>query len=205
MPGSPPPARREGQLSQQPSAPRDRRGRGSRPEQEQDGRSARSKQAARYTRAGRNTQADRNKQASRNKQADRGPSRSRRLKDRLLTAFCVLAAIAVAILGLSRGNPRAAAIGAGIFLGYALLHAVMRRLEPTARLVSGLTSDENERLVHYKATRTAGQTALGLAVVGIAMSMFPRWDTGLWIAGTALLILASFVVGLWWFGRDTDH
>ncbi|WP_109472476.1 hypothetical protein [Ornithinimicrobium cavernae] len=126
-----------------------------------------------------------------------------RLKDRLLTGLCVLAAVAVALFALSRGNPRAAAIGAGLFLGYAVLHAVMRRLEPAARVVSGLGADAREQLIHYRATRTAGQTALVIVAVGVAMSLFAKWDTGLWIAGSAMAVLASFVVGLWFFSRES--
>ena len=126
----------------------------------------------------------------------------RRLKDRLFTGLCVLAAFVVAFFALSRGNPRAAAIGAGLFLGYAVLHGVVRRLEPAARMASGLGADERERLVHYRATRTAGQTALALAAVGIAMSLFARWDTGLWVAGSAMAVLAAFVISLWFFGRE---
>lgn len=125
-----------------------------------------------------------------------------RLRDRLILIGCVLAAVAVAVLGLSRGNPRAAAIGAALFLGYAVLRTVVRRLEPAARMVSGLGADEQERRVHYLATRTAGQVALGLAVVGVALALFPRWDAGLWIAGTALVIIVAFIGGLWWFGRN---
>ncbi|USQ80351.1 hypothetical protein NF556_01415 [Ornithinimicrobium faecis] len=124
-----------------------------------------------------------------------------RLRDRLFTGLCVLAAFGVVFLALSRGNPRAAVIGGGLFLGYALLHSVVRRLEPTARLVSGHEADGAERLAQFRATRTAGQTALLVAVVGVALSLFADWDTGLWIAGTAVLVVASFVVALWWFGR----
>lgn len=131
-----------------------------------------------------------------------GPRRRRpRLRDRLFTGLCVLLALAVVVLALSRGNPRAAAIGGGLFLGYAVLHSVVRRLEPAARLASGHEADAAERLAQFRATRTAGQTALVIAVVGVALSLFADWDTGLWVAGTAVLLVASFVVALWWFGR----
>ncbi|HLS44385.1 MAG TPA: hypothetical protein VK045_03020 [Ornithinicoccus sp.] len=129
--------------------------------------------------------------------------RPARLKDRLFTGLCVLAAFAVAFVALSRGNPKAAALGAGLFLGYAVLHSVVRRLEPAARLVSGHEADAQERRAQFRATRTAGQTALVLAVVGVALSIFGDWETGLWVAGTALVVLASFVVALWFFGRST--
>lgn len=125
-----------------------------------------------------------------------------RLRDRLVTGLCLVAAVAVVVLALSRGNPRAAAIGAGLCLGYAVLHAVARRLEPAARLVSGHEADDAERLAQFRATRTAGQTALLVAAVGVALSLFMDWDTGLWVAGTAVLVVASFVVALWWFGRS---
>lgn len=124
-----------------------------------------------------------------------------RLRDRLFTGLCVLAACAVVLLALSRGNPRAAAIGGGLFLGYALLHAVVRRLEPAARLATGHEVDAAEQLAQFRATRAGGQTALAVAVVGVALSLFADWDTGLWVAGTAALVVASFVVALWWFGR----
>lgn len=130
-----------------------------------------------------------------------GPRRRPRLRDRLFTGLCVLLALAVVALALSRGNPRAAAIGGGLFLGYAALHSVVRRLEPAARLASGHEADAAERLAQFRATRTAGQTALLVAVVGVALSLFADWDTGLWVAGTAVLLVASFVVALWWFGR----
>ena len=124
-----------------------------------------------------------------------------RLRDRLFTGLCVLLALAVVLFALSRGNPRAAAIGGGLFLGYAVLHSVVRRLEPAARLTTGAEADAAEQLAQFRATRTAGQTALLVAVVGVALSLFAGWDTGLWVAGTAVLVLASFVAALWWFGR----
>lgn len=124
-----------------------------------------------------------------------------RLRDRLFTGLCVLLALAVVLFALSRGNPRAAAIGGGLFLGYAVLHSVVRRLEPAARLTTGAEADAAEQLAQFRATRTAGQTALLVAVVGVALSLFADWDTGLWVAGTAVLVLASFVAALWWFGR----
>lgn len=115
--------------------------------------------------------------------------------------MCVLGAFVVAFFALSRGNQKAAAIGVGLFLGYAVLHSVVRRLEPAARLVSGREVDDQERLAQFRATRTAGETALVLAVVGVAMSLFTDWEAGLWVAGSALLVVASFVVALWSFGR----
>lgn len=132
------------------------------------------------------------------------PARRRtpRLRDRLFTGLCLLAAGAVVLLALWRGNPRAAVIGGGLFLGYAVLHAVVRRLEPAARLATGHEVDTAERLAQFRATRTAGQTALVLAVAGLAMSLLGNWDAGLWVAGTAVLVVASFVVALWWFGRS---
>lgn len=129
------------------------------------------------------------------------PKRRRRLKDRLFVGLCVLAAVAVVLFALSRGNPRAAAIGGGLFLGYAVLHSVVSRLEPAARLVTGQEADHAERLVQFRATRTAGQVALLIAVVGVALALFADWGTGLWVAGTALVVVASFAAALWWFGR----
>jgi len=109
--------------------------------------------------------------------------------------------VAVVLFALSRGNPRAAAIGGGLFLGYAVLHAVVRRLEPAARLVTGHEADDADRLVQFRATRTAGQVSLLVALVGVALALFAEWSTGLWVAGTAVLVVASFVGALWWFGR----
>lgn len=131
----------------------------------------------------------------------RAPRRPLRLKDRLFTVLCVLAAVAVVFLALSRGNPRAAVIGGGLFLGYAVLHSVARRLEPAARLVTGHEADAAERLAQFRATRTAGQVAVAVALVGVALALFGDWGTGLWVAGTASVVVASFVVGLWWFSR----
>lgn len=113
----------------------------------------------------------------------------------------MLAAFAVVFLALSRGNPRAAAIGGGLFLGYAVLHSVARRLEPAARLVTGHETDAAERLAQFRATRAAGQTAVMIAAVGVALALFANWGTGLWVAGTAIVVVASFVVALWWFSR----
>lgn len=126
-----------------------------------------------------------------------------RLKDRLLVGLCVLAALAVVLVALSRGNPRAAAIGGGLFLGYAVVHSVARRLEPAARLVTGHEADQAERLAQFRATRTAAQVALLAAVVGVALTLFADWDAGLWVAATAVLVVASFVAALWWFGRSS--
>lgn len=129
------------------------------------------------------------------------PARRRvRLRDRLVTALCLLAALAVVLLALSRGNPRAAAIGGGLFLGYAVLHGVARRLEPAARLLTGQEADEAERLAQFRATRATGQAALLLALVGVGLSL-AGWEDGLWVAGTAVLVVVVFVGALWWFGR----
>lgn len=132
------------------------------------------------------------------------PRRPLRLKDRLFTALCVLAAFAVVLLALSRGNPRAAVIGGGLFLGYAVLHSVARRLEPAARLMTGHGADAAERPAQFRARRTAGQVAVAIALVGVALALFGDWGTGLWVAGTAILVVASFVVGLW-FASRTDR
>lgn len=137
---------------------------------------------------------------SRTGSAPRGRRRPR-LKDRLFVGLCLLAAVAVAALGVARGNPRAAAIGAGLFLGYAVLHSVVRRLEPAARLVTGQEADHAERLAQFRATRTAGAVALIIAAAGLALALFADWGTGLWVAGTAGIVLVSFVTALWWHSR----
>lgn len=128
-------------------------------------------------------------------------ARRARLKDRLFTALCVLAAVAVALAGLSRGNWRAALVGAVLFLGYAVMHSVTRRLTPAARVLTGHEADDRERLAQFRATRLAGQVALATAAVGVALALFSGWDTGLWVAGAVLLVVAAFVLGLWLHGR----
>jgi hypothetical protein len=123
------------------------------------------------------------------------------LKDRLFTTLCVLAAAAIAVIGISRGNLRAGLVGAALFLGYAVLHGVTRRLVPTARMLTGSEADERERLAQFRATRLAGQVALGLAAVGVVLALTAEWQTGLWVAGSALAVVVAFTAGLWVFGR----
>lgn len=125
------------------------------------------------------------------------------LKDRLFTALCVLGAGVVLVGGLARGNPRVALVGAGFFLGYAVLQSVTRRLTPAARLVSGHEADHAERMAQFRATRLAGQAALLVAAVGLALELGVGWAPGLWVAGTALLMVAAFVGGLVWFSPRT--
>ena len=108
------------------------------------------------------------------------------------------------LLALWRGNPRAAVIGGGLFLGYAVLHAVAGRLEPAARLTTGHEADAAERLAQFRATRAAGRTALLVAGIAVALALWADWGPGLWVAGTAVLLVASFVWALWWFGRVRD-
>ena len=120
-----------------------------------------------------------------------------RLKDRLFTALCTLGALVVLVAGLSRGNTKVAIFGALFFLGYGVLHSVTRRLTPAARLLSGSEADHAERLAQFRATRTAGQVALGIALVGLVLEFTLQWEPGLWVAGTALLVVAA----LWFFSR----
>ncbi|QFG69682.1 hypothetical protein [Ornithinimicrobium pratense] len=121
------------------------------------------------------------------------------LKDRLFTALCVLGAVVVLVGGMARGNPRVAVVGAVFFLGYAGLQSVTRRLTPAARLVSGSEADHAERMAQFRATRLAGQVALLVAGVGLGLELGVEWGPGLWVAGTALLVVAVFVMGLAWF------
>ena len=125
-----------------------------------------------------------------------------RLKDRLFTALCTLGAVVVLVAGFSRGNTKVAIFGALFFLGYGVLHSVTRRLTPAARLLSGSEADHGERLAQFRATRTAGQVALGLALVGVVLELTLQWEPGLWVAGAALLVVAAFVGGLWFFSRS---
>lgn len=125
-----------------------------------------------------------------------------RLKDRLFTLLTTLAAAAFFIVAISRGNVRVAVVGALFFLGYGLMHSVTRRLEPAARLVTGSETDRAERLAQFRATQAAGQVALVLAAVGIALDFTIDWEPGLYVAGTALLVLAAFVGALWFFARQ---
>jgi len=124
-----------------------------------------------------------------------------RVKDRLFTALCLIVAIAVLVVGFSRGNSKVALGGAGIFLGYAVLHWAARRLTPGARLVIGSEADAAERMVQVRATRLAGQVALALLV--LAVLWWVLWDSraALWVAVACALVLASFVGGLVWFSR----
>lgn len=126
---------------------------------------------------------------------------SPRLKDRLLTWLTTLGAVAFFIVGISRGNVRVAVVGALFFLGYGVLHAVIRRLEPSARLVTGREADQRERVAQFRATQLAGQGALAVAALGVLAEFSVQWEPGLYVAGTALLVLAFFVGGLWFFSR----
>ncbi|WP_151526432.1 hypothetical protein [Serinicoccus kebangsaanensis] len=125
-----------------------------------------------------------------------------RLKDRLFTVLTTLAAVAIFVAGISRGNTRVAVLGAAFFLGYGVLHAVTRRLEPAARLLTGSEADRAEAMAQFRATRLAGQGALLIALVGVILEFTLQWAPGLWVAGTALVVLALFVGGLWWFSRQ---
>lgn len=124
-----------------------------------------------------------------------------RLKDRLFTALCTLGALVILVAGFSRGNTKVAIFGALFFLGYGTLHSVTRRLTPAARLVTGSETDHAERLAQFRATRLAGQAALLVAAVGVALELAVQWEPGLWVAGTALLVVAAFVAGLWFYSR----
>lgn len=115
---------------------------------------------------------------------------------------CVAGAVVVGLLGVSRGNWRAALVGAVLFLGYAVMHSVARRLTPAARVITGHEADDRERLAQFRATRLAGQVALATAAVGVALALFNGWDTGLWVAGAVLLVVVAFVLGLWLHGRS---
>lgn len=125
------------------------------------------------------------------------------LKDRLFTLLCYAGAAAVLVIGLSRGNPRAAFIGAGVLVGYAVLQGVSRRLTPGARLLTGSEADERERRVQVQATRLAGQVALLLAAVGVLLALLLDWDEGLWVAGATMLVVVAFVGGLWFYHRSS--
>lgn len=127
------------------------------------------------------------------------------VKDRLFSLLCLLAAALVLVVGFSRGNPKVAFGGAAILMGYAVLQSVARRLTPGARLLVGSEADDAERLVQFKATRLAGQAAVGMAVVGVALSIFWEWDVGLWVAGACGLVLASFVGALVFYSRTAQN
>lgn len=127
-----------------------------------------------------------------------------RLKDRLFTLLCLVAAGAILVAGVSRGNLRVGLIGMAFFLGYAVLHSVTLRLTPAARLLSGDEADARERLAQFRATRLAGQVALGIALVALVLEFTIQWEPGVWVAGTCLVVLAAFVGGLWFFSRRRD-
>lgn len=124
-----------------------------------------------------------------------------RVKDRLFTLLCIVGAAAILIFGFSRGNPRVALGGAAILLGYAALQSVARRLTPGARVLMGSEADAQERLVQFKATRLAGQMAIVLTLLGVAIAVLWDWNVGLWVAGACSLVLVSFVAGLVYFTR----
>lgn len=124
-----------------------------------------------------------------------------RLKDRIFTLLCVVAAAAVLVIGISRGNARAGLVGAAVFLGYAVVQAVARRITPAARLLTGREADDREILAQYRATRLAGQVALAVAGAGVVLGLATGWDGGLYAAGAATLVVAAFAGGLWWFAR----
>ncbi len=126
---------------------------------------------------------------------------SPRVKDRLFSLICLVAAAVVLVVGFSRGNPRVALGGAAILIGYAVLQSVATRLTPGARLLVGSEADAQERLVQFKATRLAGQTAVGIAIVGVALSIIWNWDVGLWVAGACGLVLSTFVGALVYYSR----
>ncbi len=126
-----------------------------------------------------------------------------RMKDRLFTALCIVGAGVVLVLGFSRGNPRVALGGAAVLLGYVALQALARRLTPGARLVMGSEADAAERLVQFKATRLAGQVAIGLTILGVLVAALWDWGPGLWIAGACATVVLTFVAGLVAFSRST--
>ncbi|MDO5740524.1 MAG: hypothetical protein Q4P07_10295 [Ornithinimicrobium sp.] len=124
-----------------------------------------------------------------------------RLKDRLFTLLCTVAAAAILVAGFSRGNAKVAIVGAGFFLGYGVLHSVTRRLTPAARLLTGEDADVAERLAQFNATRMAGQAALAIALVGLILEFTIQWPPGVWVAGACLLVVATFVGALWFYSR----
>lgn len=122
-----------------------------------------------------------------------------RLKDRLFSAVSTLGALIILFVGFSRGNPKVAIFGALFFLGYGVLHSVTRRLTPAARLVTGHEADQAERMTQFKATQLAGQVALLIAAIGVVLELTLSWPPALWIAGSAMAVVATFVLGLWFF------
>jgi uncharacterized membrane protein len=129
------------------------------------------------------------------------PSRPR-LQDRLFTLLTTAGAAAFFVVGMSRGSTRVAVLGAVFFLGYGVLHSVTRRLTPAARMLSSSEADDAERLAQFRATRTAGQVALGVAGLGLVLDLALQWPPALWVSGTALLVVAVFVAALWFYGRQ---
>ncbi len=123
------------------------------------------------------------------------------VKDRLFTLLCIVAAAVVLLFGFSRGNPRVALGGAAILLGYAALQTVARRLTPGARMLMGSEADAQERLVQFKATRLAGQVAIGFTLLGVVFAVIWNWNAGLWVAGACATVLLTFVGGLLYFTR----
>lgn len=124
------------------------------------------------------------------------PRRKMPLKHRIFIALCFAAAVVVLVFGLSRGNPKGALISAGVLIGYALLQDVSMRLTPTARLVSGQEADGAERMVHYTATKQAGQAAMVVAGVGAIGLLVLDWAPGLWLVVASGAIVLTFVVSL---------
>lgn len=124
---------------------------------------------------------------------------SPRVKDRLFTLLCLIAAVAVLVIGFSRGNPRVAIGAAAVFMGYAVLQSVARRLTPGARMLMGSEADAQERFIQFKATRLAGQVAISLIILGVTLSLFWDWNVGLWVAGACSLVLGAFLGGLVFF------
>lgn len=125
-----------------------------------------------------------------------------RLKDRLFSLLCTVGAAAFLLAGASRGNLKVGVVGAAFFLGYGVLHALTRRLTPGARLLTGSEADQAERLAQFRATRLAGQAALALAATGVVLELTTGWAPALWVAGTALAIVAVFTGALWFHGRS---
>lgn len=119
----------------------------------------------------------------------------------MFSLLATLGAVVVFVVGMSRGNTRFAVVGALFFLGYGALHAATRRLTPGARLMTGDGADAAERLAQFRATRLAGQVALGVALLGLVLDLVLQWEPGLWVAGSSLVVVAAFVAGLWAFGR----
>ncbi|MGD8199051.1 hypothetical protein ACQE98_00135 [Ornithinimicrobium sp. W1679] len=125
-----------------------------------------------------------------------------RLQDRLFSLLTTVAALVVLVVGLSRGNVRFAVLGMLFFLGYGVLHSVSRRLMPAARLLDGSEADQAERMAQFRATRLTGQVALGVAAVALVLELTMQWPAALWVAGTAMLVVAVFVGALWFYGRS---